>query len=208
MQTQPRSAPRAYHHGDLRQALVGAALDIAAERGLEKVTVREAGVRAGVSSGAPFRHFPTKTALMTAVAEEAMRRFRTEIGAELAATTELSPMARFEALGRAYLAWALKNPTHFQVISARELIDFESSETLVRLNDEIRAMMRTLLAQAAAAGEVRPADPEVENLVGRALVYGLARMWTDGHFAQWGGEANAADLMGKALEHYASLMRR
>ena len=216
MATNPKPAPaktsrrgrEAYHHGDLRQALVDAALAIAAERGLEKVTVREAGIRAGVSSGAPFRHFPTKAALMTAVAEEAMRRFRAEIGAELAKTTDASPLARFESLGRAYLTWALRHPTYFEVISARRLIDFDGSETLTRLNDDIRGMMNALLAQATAAGEVRPADPEIENLVGRALVYGLARMWTDGHFAQWGGEANAQALTERALDHYVSLMRR
>ncbi len=204
--TDRAAARESYHHGDLRQALVDAALAIAAERGLDKVTVREAGTRAGVSSGAPFRHFPTKTALMTAVAEEAMRRFRAEIAAQMAAATGLSPLARFGALGRAYVTWAENNPTHFAVISARRAIDFDGSETLRRLNEEIRAMMTTVLTEAAAAGELRIVDVEADTLAGRALVYGLARMWTDGHFSQWGGEAKAPALMRRALDHYIALM--
>src|SRR3569623_757885 len=73
---------RPYHHGDLRRVLIDAALQLAAEGG--EVSVREAARRAAVSPGAPFRHFPNRDALMAAVAEEAQRRFRTEIEAALA----------------------------------------------------------------------------------------------------------------------------
>src|SRR5713101_6424822 len=101
MATRParRKAPaKPYHHGDLRAALVDASLAIIEERGPEQVSVREAAKRAGVSSGAPFRHFPSRTALMTAVAEEAQRRFRAEVDATLAAAPS-EPLARFHALG-------------------------------------------------------------------------------------------------------------
>src|SRR5258705_12908116 len=73
-------APRPYHHGDLRRALINAALRLAEEGGLEQVSVREAARRAGVSAGAPFRHFETRDALMTAGAGEGQRGFRGEIG--------------------------------------------------------------------------------------------------------------------------------
>src|SRR5579871_2109283 len=78
-----KSAParRAYHHGNLRAALVEAALALVEDVGADRVTVREAARRAGVSSGAPFRHFPDRTALLTAVAEEAMRRLRVAVDA-------------------------------------------------------------------------------------------------------------------------------
>lgn len=72
-------APRPYHHGDLRRVLIDAALQLAGEGGPDAVSVREAARRAGVSPGAPFRHFPSRDALMQAVAEEAQRRFRVEI---------------------------------------------------------------------------------------------------------------------------------
>ena len=72
-------APKPYHHGDLRRVLIDAALQLVGEGGAEAVSVREAARRAGVSPGAPFRHFPSREALMSAVAEEAQRRFRAEI---------------------------------------------------------------------------------------------------------------------------------
>jgi AcrR family transcriptional regulator len=116
-----------YHHGRLREAMVEATVALIEELGPERVTVREAARRAGVSSGAPFRHFPNKTALMTAVAEEAMRRFQAEVARALAGARSETPFGRLRALGLAFLHWAIRNPTHFKVISDRSLIEFEGS---------------------------------------------------------------------------------
>src|SRR5258708_37941532 len=103
-------APRPYHHGDLRRVLIDAALRLAEEGGAEQVSVREAARRAGVSAGAPFRHFETRDALMTAVAEEAQRRFRAEIDAALAEAPAGDSLRRFRAFWLAYLRWAMRNP--------------------------------------------------------------------------------------------------
>jgi len=64
--------PKPYHHGDLRRVLIDAALKLVGEGGADAVSVREAARRAGVSPGAPFRHFPSREALMSAVAEFAL----------------------------------------------------------------------------------------------------------------------------------------
>jgi AcrR family transcriptional regulator len=108
------AAPKPYHHGDLRRVLLDAALQLVEEGGAEAVSVREAARRAGVSPGAPFRHFPSRDALMQAVAEEAQRRFRAEIEAALAGAPAGDPLGRFRCLGLAYLRWAMRNPTHFE----------------------------------------------------------------------------------------------
>ncbi|MEW6736229.1 MAG: TetR/AcrR family transcriptional regulator [Acidobacteriota bacterium] len=174
-----------YHHGNLRDALIEATLHLIKQSSPEKVTVREASRQAGVSSGAPFRHFPNRTALMTAVAEQAMQRLRTEIMGALAETEKEDPLTRFTAIGKAYFRWVIHNPTHFQVISNRSLIDFEGSESLCRDNEQIRAWMEGLLLEAQRQGMLRCDDLTHIQLAGRALVYGLARMYLDGHFTQW-----------------------
>jgi AcrR family transcriptional regulator len=174
-----------YHHGNLREALIKASLELIAEGGPETVTVREAARRAGVSSGAPFRHFSNRTALLTAVAEEAMQRFRAEIDAAMATVEGQEPRARLAALGEAYMRWVLRNPTHFRVISDRSLIDFEGSPALMRDNAEIRALMTGTLAEGQAKGQFRPGDLSYIQLAMRAIAYGLARMYVDGHFPQW-----------------------
>lgn len=199
----------AYHHGNLREALVAQALALAAEGGLDAVTVREAARRAGVSPAAPFRHFPDKTALMTAVAEEAMARFRAEIAVALAGEASDDPIRRIRAIGQAFLDWARRNPTHFEIISSRRAIDFAGSATLQPDNAEIRAWVVALLEEAGRRGMLRVADPELIQLTARALVYGLARMLIDGQFPSWGvAEADVEVTMTRALDLFlAGLLR-
>jgi AcrR family transcriptional regulator len=178
--------PKPYHHGDLRRGLIDAALELVKEAGPEGVSVREAARRAGVSPGAPFRHFESRDALMTAVAEEAQRRFRSEIDAALAEAPPGDPLARFRKLGLAYLRWAMRNPAHFEIISSGRYFNHDRAAALSRDNAWLIGLTGRLLAEAFAAGQLRVADLKQVQLAGRALVYGFARMNIDGHLPRWG----------------------
>lgn len=194
---------RPYHHGDLRRALVTAAYELVGEGGAEGVSVREAARRAGVSPGAPFRHFATREALLAAVAVEAQRRFRAAIAAALEGIPADAPLDRFRALGRAYLAWARHNPAHFAVISDGRLFDHEATgETAGALradNRELIDLSGALLAEAAARGLVPAGEVRLLQVAGRALVYGFARMQLDGHFPRWGIADAESEMLGEAL---------
>jgi AcrR family transcriptional regulator len=192
-------APKPYHHGDLRRVLIDAALQLVGEGGAEAVSVREAARRAGVSPGAPFRHFPSRAALMQAVAEEAQRRFRAEIEAALAEAPAGDPLGRFRCLGLAYLRWAMRNPTHFEVISSRRFFDHDRAVAISSDNAELIALTERTLAEAAAAGQLRPADLKQVQIAGRALVYGFARMNIDGHFPRWGVAGAEAGRTAEAI---------
>jgi len=195
----------AYHHGRLREALIEAALAMVKENGVESVSVREVAKRAGVSSGAPFRHFPSRGALMTAVAEQAMGRFRDEIVRALDEVSSAEPLDRFRALGTAYMRWVMNNPEHFQVISNRGLIDFDSSESLRRDNAEIRSLMEDLLRQEQGRTPLRSGDVKAISFAARALAYGIARMYVDRHFAQWEiSEPEAENAFNSAFDLFVS----
>ena len=111
-------ARTSYHHGNLRDTLIDAAIQLVEEGGPDNVSVREAAKRAGVSAGAPFRHFQSKTALLTAVAEQAMNRLTEAVANALSEVDSADPIVAFEAIGQGYLEWAIANPTHFQIISS------------------------------------------------------------------------------------------
>ena len=210
--TKPR-----YHHGNLRQALVDAAVALAEREGVEQVSVREAARLAGVSPGAPFRHFATRAALLTAVAEVATRRLRTAMETALAASTRRAPLERFAAIGHAYLAWARANPTHFRIVSDRSLLCSETAEAGSMTSDNawIREQMRMLLSEADGPGPRK--DDGLTLLCARALVYGLARMASDGHFPEWApggdspervpGSGYAEALPEAALDHFIGLLQ-
>ena len=191
--------PKPYHHGDLRRVLIDAALQLVGEGGPDAVSVREAARRAGVSAGAPFRHFPSRDALMTAVAEEAQRRFRAEIEAALSEAPASDPLAKFRCLGLAYLRWAMRNPTHFEIISSRRFFDHDRAANVSRDNTELIDMTERALAEAFARGQLRASDLKQVQIAGRALVYGFARMQIDGHFARWGIPADGAERMAQAV---------
>jgi AcrR family transcriptional regulator len=185
--TKPRpAAGKPYHHGDLRRVLIDAALRLAEEGGVDQISVREAARRAGVSPGAPFRHFETRDALMTAVAEEAQRRFRVEIETALAEAPGHDPLSRFRSFGLAYLRWAMRNPAHFEIISTGRYFDHDGAAGLSRDNAELIATTERLLNEALTLGQLGPSDLKTIQIAGRALVYGFARMNIDGHFPRWG----------------------
>jgi AcrR family transcriptional regulator len=192
-------AQKPYHHGDLRRVLIDAALELVGEGGSDAVSVREAARRAGVSPGAPFRHFENRDALMNAVAEEAQRRFRAEIETALSEAPADDPLARFRHLGLAYLRWAMRNPTHFEIISSRRFFDHEKSVKLSRDNNELIGLTERTLAEAFAKGQLRSPDPRQVQIAGRALVYGFARMNIDGHFPRWGVARAEAERTAEAI---------
>jgi len=113
-------APRAnYRHGDLRQALLDAGLDMAREGGPDAVVLREATRRAGVSPNAAYRHFADRTELVEAVSDAAQSLVAGAIEAEWdAVPTRLSAAdaahAHLAAVGRGYLGFARDHPGLFR----------------------------------------------------------------------------------------------
>lgn len=179
-------ANRPYHHGNLRQAFLDATLDLAAETGLDQVSLREVARRVGVSSGAPFRHFKDRRALMTAIAEEATRQLRIRVERDQQ-SAQGDALDRLKVLGRSFLEWALHHPTQFRLVSSRHLFDFDASPSLAQHFGAVRSMTLSLVTQAQQAGQLPVSVPcEQLGMALRASAYGLARMAVDGQLPQWG----------------------
>ena len=109
-------AARAYHHGDLRTALIDAGLGAIELRGSDDLSLRELARAVGVSATAVYRHFPHKKALMAALAEVGLERLaESQRRASVAAG---GGEAGFKATGAAYVRFALANPGLFRLIFA------------------------------------------------------------------------------------------
>src|SRR5689334_13766042 len=103
-----------YHHGDLRRALLQAAVRTLQKQGLGALTLRAVGDELGVSRSALYRHFADKSALLTAVAAEGFRMLRLDL---LSAWEQGGKGdAGFEAMGEAYVRFAVANPWHYRVM--------------------------------------------------------------------------------------------
>ncbi|WP_419996797.1 TetR/AcrR family transcriptional regulator [Streptomyces boninensis] len=167
-----------YHHGSLPSALVAAALELLDEGGAEAVRVREVARRAGVSPGAPFRHFADRRALLTAVTGwvlEDFAQWQAGQAAEAAAAGE--PVMR--AFGLGFVRYAIRHPHRFSLLRSAVFAAEQPAELRPRLG-ELDEVLAGLVVAAQRDGELPPGDPEVVTLGAQALVYGLAQMIVDG----------------------------
>ncbi len=108
----PHSEP--YHHANLRQTLLDAAVTLIGEVGPRAFTLREVARRAGVSHNAPYRHFASKNELLAEVAAEGFEQLAASIEKSIARAT--SPRERLQECGCGYVAFALRWPQHFLVM--------------------------------------------------------------------------------------------
>jgi AcrR family transcriptional regulator len=179
-----RSASRAarrrrYHHGNLRQALVKAALELVRTEGAEGLTLRAAARRAGVSQAAPYRHFADKDALLAAVAEEGFRAMVAAMGAALAAAGD-EPLARFRALGQAYVGFARGHRSHLRVMFGREVADRAAYPGLQEAAGAAFRLLVDAIADCQRAGLVRAGDPEELAVSAWSMVHGFSALLVDG----------------------------
>jgi AcrR family transcriptional regulator len=110
----PASKAGRYHHGDLRRALLEEAVRTIRDDGVAALTLRAVGARLGVSRTALYRHFADKSALLNAVSEDGFNRLSEAL--ERAWTEAGGGVPGFEAQGRAYVRFALDNPSHYRVM--------------------------------------------------------------------------------------------
>ncbi len=104
-----------YHHGDLRNALLSAGVELLAERGLDGLSLREAARRAGVSHAAPYRHFADKQALLAAIAEQGFAMLGALVEAAAAAPAA-GAAERLRTVLAGYLAFGHAHPHHTELM--------------------------------------------------------------------------------------------
>ncbi len=104
-----KAKPKTYHHGDLREGLLNAGADIIETGGLSGFTLRECARRAGVSHAAPRNHFVNIEELILAIAARGWEAFHAALAAA-ADEAGSKPESRLAAMGRAYVAFALRRP--------------------------------------------------------------------------------------------------
>lgn len=115
------SAERGYHHGDLKETLLAAAIDNIAQQGTERLSLRALARDAGVSPTAPYRHFPTKRCLLAALITRGFRNLQAQL---LDAAAAEDPDERFVQIGIAYVRFALDNPTCYHLMFSPVVGDF------------------------------------------------------------------------------------
>jgi AcrR family transcriptional regulator len=183
----PRRKPASqYHHGDLRRALLQEAVRTIATEGIERLTLREAGRRLGVSRSALYRHFADKSALLAAVAREGFQTFADDLQAAWAAAE--GSWNGLEQMGRAYVRFALAHPSHYRVMFGdfRELSEKDPElHAVAALSFDVLVHALTTLQ---ASGAVRQDEVQLQAQYVWAIVHGVAMLAIDGQLMQPDGD--------------------
>ncbi len=168
----PKNNDLPYHHGQLREAVLAAAVAEIEAVGAAGVSMREIARRAGVSHAAPAHHFGDKAGIFTAIATEGFRLAADAIGP--AAT------GRFGFLqgGAAYIAFALAHPGHFEVMFRPDLYR-SGDHDLIAARD---AAFQILYGSARALlGDDKSDDLTGLVIAGWSLSHGFATLWHTGN---------------------------
>lgn len=170
---------RGYHHGNLREALIRAALELIAEKGPAGFTFADAARWAGVSSAAPYRHFRDRDALMADVARRGFEQFADRL-ARAWNDGAPDPFAAFENVGRAYLAFARQEPAFYSAMFEAGVpldADPELRQAADRAFGVLREAAETLIARTAK--DRRPPALMVALHVW-AMAHGVASLFARG----------------------------
>jgi len=165
------SEKRAYHHGDLRSALIEAGLATLEDTGLDSISLRELARSVGVSPTAVYRHFPDKQALLTALGREALRLLGE--AQRFAADEAGGGMEGFGATGRAYVRFAIAHPGLFRLA-------FTHGPSAIDLTSEDDEAARLLVAYAKELTDGSPEAVRRLTLQAWSVAHGLAMLMLDG----------------------------
>lgn len=140
-----------YHHGELRTALIDAALDRLKTHGMDALSLRPLARAVGVTQAAPYSHFRDKDDLLAAIAETGFQRLALRMVE--AATGYNGVQPRLERLVSAYIHFAVENKALFQLMFSRELAVMKNYPTLAMTAGKSYSLFAAVLSRRAAAAE-------------------------------------------------------
>jgi AcrR family transcriptional regulator len=196
-----RSGHRGYHHGNLKEALVRAALELIAKKGPAGFTFAEAARWAGVSPAAPYRHFRDRDELLSNVALRGFELFEAALARAWDAGRP-APATAYDRLGKAYLEFARNEPAYYSAMFESG-IPLDTSPDLRAAGDRAFAVLRGA-TETLVASMPEPNRPPVMMMALHvwALAHGIASLFGRGDEARRTLPMSAEDLLEAAVLIY------
>jgi AcrR family transcriptional regulator len=170
---------RSYHHGNLSETLVKSALEIIGSEGLGSLSLRALARHAGVSPAAPYRHFPSRDALLEAIAAQGFR-LRSEAMRSAMQAAGSDPMARLLEVGVAFVLFATDHSSHYSVMTSAQLIEDSKDLELAEAGAESMGILLQAMRDGQEAGQIAGGDLKVLAAAAWASVHGLASLIASG----------------------------
>lgn len=169
-----------YHHGDLKNALIQAGIEILAEEGVGGLSLRKAARKAGVSHAAPYAHFADKQTLIAAIASDGHSKIYERIEAVLARHPN-DPLRQFVGAAWAYVQFGLEAPAHYKTTFSGVLQDEHSHPEFIEFSQRNMQLVKTIVERCRAAEILSTdVDTELQAVSLWGLIHGLVSLIIQG----------------------------
>jgi AcrR family transcriptional regulator len=196
-----RSGPRGYHHGNLKEALIAAALELIAQKGAAGFTFAEAARWAGVSPAAPYRHFRDRDELMADVARRGFDQFEAVL-ARAWDGGRPDPFTAFDRVGKAYLQFARSAPAYYSAMFEAG-VPPEASPELREAGERAFAVLRSATERLVSTMPAQHRPPVLMMALHIwALSHGIASLFGRGDSARRALPMSSEDLLEAAVLIY------
>lgn len=187
-----------YHHGDLANALLDAVDELVRENGVGAVSLRGAARRAGVSHSAPAHHFGDKDGLLAAFAEQGFTYLANAMTSAVSAAHNESDLDQIQAMGKAYVMFAVTYPAHFDIMW-RSGLDKTAHPNLLAAANATTRVLEAKTTDLVTSGGFPGVDHRDLAAFLWAIAHGLASLWVDGSLGKVFDEDDLNQLIDGAL---------
>lgn len=168
-----------YHHGDLKNALIKAGVEILSKEGREGLSLRKVAQRVGVSHSAPYSHFPDKQSLIAAISTEGFNQLYSELDATILAYPK-NPKKQLQQGARAYVQFALNNTDTFKIMFSGVLEKEKDYPAFVEISSKTFQRVVDVIRACQEAGLLRSISAEIMAVAVWGQVHGIISLALEG----------------------------
>jgi AcrR family transcriptional regulator len=163
-----------YHHGNLRQALIDAGLELIAEGGISQIDLRKVARKVGVSHMAPYRHFSDRNELLAAIAEEGLRKLADQVRYKLEQVPD-DFLSKLDAFAKEYVNFAITHPQLIREMFSGINTDYQSHPAIRQALIELFEPLVSLLKKSQATPSITNEYTQL-TLVIWSMIHGFSTL--------------------------------
>jgi AcrR family transcriptional regulator len=164
---------KSYHHGELRNTLIRAGIELISESGASGIDLRKVARKAGVSHAAPYRHFSDKKTLIAAISEEGFKQLWDEMEQAIL-ITDSNAHEQLRNMGHAYVQFALKNPSLVREMFSGLMIEREAYPALYLVSKKLFRLIENVVIAGQSMGKIKEGSSEELTCVIWSMMHGTA----------------------------------
>ena len=172
---------KTYHHGNLKEALISAGLEILSEQGIEGLSLRNVAKKIGVSHTASYNHFPDKQALLAAISTAGHEQLH-QILLDTFEKTKHSSSHIISEIAWAYLQFALDNPAIFKLMFSGALEEERDHPEYVEISQKSIALFKEMIVFSQNKGQLPEGKVEIIAVKLWSLVHGFTYLMLENQF--------------------------